>query len=262
MSTPACLGCQTGKPLDFQFSMAFQPIVDTKANRVWGYEALIRGMQGEGAYSILSRVSAEQKYKFDQACRTKAIELAARLFGYPYLRLSINFLPNAVYEPAACLRATLSAAKKHRFPVNAVMFEFTEAEEMTDIGHLQRIIAEYRRQGFVTAIDDFGAGYAGLGLLADFQPDLIKIDMKLVRGVDQCSARRAILAAILYVARELDIMVLAEGIETAAEFAALKAAGVTLFQGYYFAKPAFETLPPINIRLTEGAEMDSVRSVA
>ena len=247
MSAPECPGCQTSKPLDFTFSMAFQPIVDASAGKVWGYEALVRGMAGEGAYSILSRVSAEQKYRFDQACRVKAIELAARLFPRRDLHLSINFLPNAVYEPAACLRATLAAARKHDFPLGSIMFEFTESEEMTDVAHLQRIITEYRQMGFITALDDFGAGYAGLGLLADFQPDLIKIDMKLVRGVDQSHARQTILSAILYVARELDITVLAEGIETASEFAALRAAGVKLFQGYYFAKPAFETLPSLAI---------------
>ncbi len=226
--------------------MAFQPIVDATAERVWGYEALIRGTAGEGAPSVLARVEPAQKYRFDQACRVKAIALAARLFPHGHgLHLSINFLPNAVYEPAACLRATLAAAKTYRFPLDSIMFEFTENEEIADTGHLQRIITEYRRQGFITALDDFGAGYAGLGLLADFQPDLVKIDMKLVRGVDTSRARQAIVAAILGVARELDMTVLAEGIETEAEFVALRAAGVRLFQGYWFAKPAFEALPPI-----------------
>jgi EAL domain-containing protein (putative c-di-GMP-specific phosphodiesterase class I) len=246
MPDHACPGCQTARPLDFDFSMAFQPIYDVAAERVWGYEALVRGLNGEGAYSILSQVSDDQKYRFDQACRVKAIELASRLFeNSGDLHLSINFMPNAVYEPAACLRATLAAARKNRFPLNSIMFEFTEGEAVTDVQHLQNIIAEYRRMGFITAIDDFGAGYAGLGLLADFQPDLIKIDMHLVRDVDSSRARQAILAALLFVARELDITVLAEGIETEAEFMALKAAGVKLFQGYWFAKPAFEALPSL-----------------
>ena len=262
MSATDCPGCKTAKPLDFNFSMAFQPIIDTAAGKVWGYEALVRGMAGEGAYSILSRVSAEQKYRFDQACRVKAIELASRLYPDPDLHLSINFLPNAVYEPAACLRATLAAARKHDFPLQAIMFEFTESEEMSDVAHLQNIIAEYRKMGFITALDDFGAGYAGLGLLADFQPDLIKIDMKLVRDVDRSHARQTILAAILYVARELGIQVLAEGIETEGEFAALKAAGVTLFQGYYFAKPAFEALPTVEVRFDMAVADDAARAVA
>ncbi|KQT54380.1 diguanylate phosphodiesterase [Aureimonas sp. Leaf454] len=245
--TQGCEGCRSGTELDFNFSMAFQPIYDTAAERVWGYEALIRGTAGEGAYEILSRVGDDQRYRFDQACRVKAIELAALLFPTGSdVQLSINFMPNAVYEPAACLRATLAAARTHRFPQASIMFEFTEAEEIADTGHLTKIITEYRRQGFITAIDDFGAGYAGLGLLADFQPDLVKIDMKLIRGVDTSRARQAIVAAILHIARELDITILAEGIETEAEFTTLRAAGIRLFQGYYFARPAFEALPPIS----------------
>ncbi|GGD09166.1 diguanylate phosphodiesterase [Aureimonas glaciei] len=241
-----CEGCRSGKELDFTFSMAFQPIYDVAVERVWGYEALIRGTAGEGAYQVLSQVQPEQKYLFDQSCRVKAIELASRLFPRGNgLKLSINFMPNAVYEPAACLRATLSAARTFDFPRQAMMFEFTEAEEIVDTDHLRKIIAEYRRQGFITALDDFGAGYAGLGLLADFQPDLLKIDMKIIRGVDTDRARQAIVRAIVGVARELGITVLAEGIETEAEFLVLKAAGIALFQGYYFARPAFEALPPL-----------------
>lgn len=226
--------------------MAFQPIYDVGAERVWGYEALIRGTAGEGAYQILSQVQDDQRYRFDQACRVKAIELASKLFpAESAVQLSINFMPGAVYEPAACLRATLAAARTHRFPQASIMFEFTEAEEIADTDHLTKIITEYRRQGFITALDDFGAGYAGLGLLADFQPDLIKIDMKLIRGIDTSRARQTIIAAIVHIARELDITLLAEGIETQAEFDALRAAGIRLFQGYYFARPAFEALPPI-----------------
>ena len=248
MSDPTsdCPGCQTARPLDFEITMAFQPIYDVASERVWGYEALVRDTDGAGAGDVLSRVSPEQKYRFDQTCRTTAIALAARLFPQGHdLKLSINFLPGAVYDPAACLRATLSTAKKFAFPLNAIMFEFTEGEQVTDTAHLHNIIAEYRRTGFVTALDDFGAGYAGLALLADFQPDLIKIDMHLVRGIESSRSRQAIMSAILYVARELGIKVLAEGIETEAEYVTLKAAGINLFQGYWFARPAFEALPGV-----------------
>ena len=226
--------------------MAFQPIYDAEAGRVWGYEALVRGLSGEGAYEVLGRVLPEQRYRFDQDCRVKAIELASRLFpADEELMLSINFMPNAVYEPAACLRATLLAATRCGFPTSSIMFEFTENEEVTDTGHLTNIITEYRKHGFTTAIDDFGAGHAGLGLLVDFQPDLMKIDMKLIRGIDTSPARQAVVAGIGGIAGELGIKVLAEGIETEEEFRVLKAAGIRLFQGYWFAKPEFETLPEI-----------------
>lgn len=226
--------------------MAFQPIYDAVAGRVWGYEALVRGLSGEGAYQVLSQVSPEQKYRFDQACRVKAIELAARLFpAGEELMLSINFMPNAVYEPAACLRATLQAAARCKFPTSSIMFEFTENEEVLDTAHLTNIITEYRKHGFTTAIDDFGAGHAGLGLLVDFQPDLMKIDMLLIRDIDTSPARQAVVAGVVGIAAELGITLLAEGIETEAEFLALRASGIRLFQGYWFGKPAFEELPQV-----------------
>jgi len=244
--TSTCPGCRNGEELRFEFSMAFQPIIDARQGKVWGYEALVRGLAGEGAATILAQVSEKQRYRFDQACRVKAIGLASRLFPAGHgLKLSINFLPNAVYEPAACLRATLAAARKSAFPHADIMFEFTENEAIRDTAHLRAIIGEYRRQGFTTAIDDFGAGHAGLGLLADFQPDLIKLDMHLIRGIGTSRARQIIIAGVMQIARDLAITVLAEGIETEAEFVMLKAAGVHLFQGYWFAKPAFEALPAI-----------------
>lgn len=243
----SCEGCTAASKLDFDFSMAFQPIYDAAAGRVWGYEALVRGLSGEGAFDVLSKVSPEQKYRFDQACRVKAIELASQLFPADEdLKLSINFMPNAVYEPAACLRATLRAAERCSFPTSSIMFEFTENEEVSDTAHLTDIITEYRKHGFTTAVDDFGAGHAGLGLLVDFQPDLIKIDMKLIRGIDTSPARQAVVAGVAGIARELGITVLAEGIEAEAEFLVLKAMGIRLFQGYWFAKPAFEELPQIS----------------
>lgn len=245
-----CDGCRTSSTLDVEFSMAFQPIYDAGAGRVWGYEALVRGLDGEGAGEILSSISPEQRYRFDQDCRVKAIELAARLFPADEpLKLSINFMPNAVYEPAACLRATLRAAREHGFPTSSIMFEFTEDEQVSDTVHLTNIITEYRKHGFTTAIDDFGAGHAGLGLLAEFQPDLIKIDMLVIRGIDTSRARQAVVAGIVAIAKDLDITVLAEGVETEAELEALRAAGIELFQGYWFAPPAFEALPPIPVEV-------------
>lgn len=243
-----CQGCRDGAELAFDFSMAFQPIVDVAESRVWGYEALVRGSGGESAWQVLSQVNAENRYRFDQACRVKAIETAARLFPRGQdVKLSINFMPNAVYEPAACLRTSIQAARRTGIPREQILFEFTESEEVRDIGHVERIVGHYKRTGFLTAIDDFGAGYAGLNLLAKFQPDLLKIDMELIRGVDGSAARQVILAAIVWMTRSLGITVLAEGVETEAELTVLRAAGISLFQGYLFAKPAFEALPTVEM---------------
>jgi EAL domain-containing protein (putative c-di-GMP-specific phosphodiesterase class I) len=244
-----CQGCRSSEPLPFDFTMAFHPIVDLGRGIVWGYEALVRGTQGQPAGQILSQVDESRQYKFDQACRVKAIELAGRLFPRSdETRLSINFMPNAVYEPAACIRTSLETARRVGFDTRRIMFEFTENERMVDTKHVARIIAEYKRLGFITAIDDFGAGHAGLNLLADLQTDLIKIDMEIIRGVTDSAARRAIIAGILVMARALDITIIAEGIETEAELATLRDAGIDLFQGFLFAKPALEDLPTVSLR--------------
>ena len=247
----SCQGCKGGEELPFEFTMAFHPIVDVSNGTVWGYEALVRGVNGEGAGQILGQVTEANRYKFDQACRVKAIELAGGLFPpNGTTKLSINFMPNAVYEPAACIRATLNAAHRIGFEHRQIMFEFTENERMTDIPHVQRIIREYRKQGFATAIDDFGAGYAGLNLLAHFQPDFIKIDMELIRGISSSPAKQTIIACVSTMARELGVGIIAEGIETEAELSTLRSAGITLFQGYLFAKPTIASLPPVPLLAT------------
>ncbi|GJE46428.1 EAL domain-containing protein [Methylobacterium soli] len=251
MSKVGCAGCKGGDALPFDFTMAFHPIVDISQGTVWGYEALVRGIDGQGAGHILGMVDETNRYKFDQACRVKAIELAGALFPADgETKLSINFMPNAVYEPAACIRATLEAAHRVGFAHSQIMFEFTENERMTDVAHVQRIITEYRKQGFSTALDDFGAGYAGLNLLASFQPDFIKIDMELIRGIATSSRRRIIVGGLCAMARALGIAVIAEGIETETELTMLRATGISLFQGYLFAKPAIARLPGIQSPLS------------
>jgi EAL domain-containing protein (putative c-di-GMP-specific phosphodiesterase class I) len=96
------------------------------------------------------------------------------------------------------------------------------------------------------AIDDFGAGYSGLNLLSNFQPDQIKLDRCLIFGIESHCPRQSIVRAIVQVCRDLEIEVVAEGVETVGEYAWLMNAGVKLFQGYLFAKPAFESLPLVH----------------
>ena len=254
-----CVGCRDDIALPFEFKMAFQPIVDLSNQRVWGYEALVRGVNGESAFSILNQITEETRYRFDQAARVMAIETAGRLFEGQDLRLSINFMPNAVYEPSACIQKSLAAAKRSGFPHRNLMFEFTENEKMEDVAHVQRIVDAYRKLGFWTALDDFGAGYAGLGLLCRLQPDLIKIDMELLRDIHMSRAKQAIVAGIVGIARTLDIQVLAEGVENDQELTVLRAAGISLFQGYHFAKPALMALPDVPL-LTGPVAVNAARA--
>ncbi|MBT2916452.1 EAL domain-containing protein, partial [Vibrio anguillarum] len=183
MDQRICQQCSEKQSLPFDFTMAFQPIVNVADNTIFGYEALVRGLNNESAYSIIEQVSDDNRYRFDQLCRIKAIKLAAKLKLSGIL--SINFLPNAVYQPERCIRTTLEAAKQFGFPTERIMFEFTEVEKIVDTAHIKRIVAYYSNLGFTTAIDDFGAGYAGLGLLVNFQTKIVKLDMSLLRNIDQ-----------------------------------------------------------------------------
>ncbi|WP_458096084.1 EAL domain-containing protein [Roseomonas sp. WA12] len=236
-SSPGCPGCRESR-LDFPFTMAFQPVVDIQLHRIEAHEALVRGPAGEGAGSILALLNDNNRYAFDQACRVRAIEMAARL-GLEG-NLNINFLPNAVYEPRACIRATLDAAARTGFPLNRLTFEFTENERSPDEGHILRIIQEYRRHGFRIALDDFATGYSGLSRLANLKPDIIKIDRALAQDCDQDQMRLAILASLVRLGAEIGIKVVVEGVERIGELEALREVGVRYMQGFFFARPIFE----------------------
>lgn len=223
------------------FSYAFQPVVDVAAREVFSYEALVRGPQGEPAFQVLQAVPADQKYSFDQISRAAAIALAMRLGLRGHLNL--NVLPNALLESEPALVGTLAAAQQHGLPLERVILEVTEGEAVTDYARLAQVLNQYRSLGLKVAIDDFGAGYSGLNMLADFQPDQVKIDMNLVRGIESHGPRQAIVRAVCQVCLELGIDVIAEGVETEAEYRWFRQQGVHLFQGWLFARPAFESLP-------------------
>lgn len=249
-------GCQGCKSEGYQFdiSMAFQPIVDAETGQVFAYEALVRGSNGEGAEQVLSRVRSGNRYAFDQQCRVAAIKdsVAAGILETG-AKLSINFLPNAVYSPAACIQLTLKTAQAAGLPIDRLIFEFTENEEMVDTDHVKNIVETYRKMGFGTAIDDFGAGHAGLGLLAKFQTDYIKLDMELVRGIEASQPRRMIIEGVVRIANSLGITIIAEGIESIAEYNILRAMGVRYIQGYLLARPGFKCLPEIHLPASDFA---------
>ncbi len=242
-----CAGCSAERGLDFELTMAFQPLVDAETRQVWAYEALVRGVNGLSAFEVLQQVNEENRYAFDQTCRVKAIELAARLgIAQRGAKLSVNFMPGAVYSPAACIRRTLQAAAASNFPLEAIVFEITEGERIVDVSHLRNIAAEYARHGFTLALDDFGAGFSGLNLLSELDGiSLVKLDGALIRNVDSNPRAQHIIASMVTLCAALGIAVLAECVETAEEYGTLRRIGIRLMQGYLFARPAWEALPEV-----------------
>lgn len=240
-----CAACHDG--LDFAIDFAFQPIVDVRQRLIVAHEALVRGALGESAESVMARLTPDSVYAFDQACRTTAIEKASGLGMRE--RLSINFLANAVRDPRHCLRSTLSAARAYNFPIERITFEVVGGKRVEDSGHLVEILNAYREYGFQTAYDDFGAGFVGLNLLAEYQPDIVKLDLELVRGIDRTPVKQAIVKGVIAMCGALGSRVLAEGVETRAERDFLFDAGVDLMQGFYFCRPVFRGLGSIDSAL-------------
>ena len=244
-SVSICTGCRDGASFPLALQTAFQPIYDLRSGTVFAYEALVRGDGGQSAGEVLAMVDETNRYSFDQACRVSAIRnaVAAGLLETE-ARLSINFMPNAVYSPKACIQLTLATARKTGLPLDRLIFELTENERV-DIAHVSRIVEAYREFGFATAIDDFGAGYSGLNLLANLQTDIVKFDMDLIRDIDKNDSRRKIVHAMVRLCRELGRTVVAEGIETQGELDTLRDIGIDLVQGFYLARPSIGRLPGI-----------------
>jgi EAL domain-containing protein (putative c-di-GMP-specific phosphodiesterase class I) len=229
--------------VDFEFSFAFQPIVDAVCHEVVSFEALVRGPQGEPSSRVFAGVPARSLQRFDQACRCKAIHLADRL--NLKAGLNLNLVPNSSRYTRANVSATLDASLQEGFPVERLVFEVSETESMRHYARVGEIFRSYQDRGFKTAIDDFGAGLAGLHALAEYQMDFVKLDRSLIADVHVEHVKQVLLAGLIGACRQLSIEPVAEGVETAEEYHWLREAGIRFFQGFYFARPVFEALADV-----------------
>lgn len=229
--------------VDFDFSFAFQPIVDAATREIVSFEALVRGPAEEPSAAVFAWVPPQSLYDFDQACRLKAIHVARRLNLASGLNL--NLLPNSAHGTSMGVFSTLRAALEQGFPPDRLVFEVSEAELLQHQTHLDGIFEAYREWGFLTAIDDFGAGYSGLRMLSDYQPNFIKLDRNLIADIRQNHVKQVIVRGIFSICSQLSIETIAEGVERAEEYHWLLDAGIHLFQGFYFGRPAFEALAPV-----------------
>jgi diguanylate cyclase (GGDEF)-like protein/PAS domain S-box-containing protein len=154
--------------------------------------------------------------------------------------LFVNFTPTAIYDPEVCLRTTWAIARRLGLSIERICFEVVETEEFPDLAFLARILDEYRAQGAMVALDDLGAGHSSLSYLETLRPDVVKLDRELIAGLAEDAPRQRLLGAMIDYAHELDIRVVAEGIETEDDLAATRALGADLGQGWYLGRPAAE----------------------
>ncbi len=227
----------------------FQPIVEIESHAVFAHECLLRGVRSDGTLIppnvLLEQATrADLTFNLDRLARETALKTAA--VKRIDVNVFINFLPSTIYDPENCLKSTVEWAERLDFDFRKIVFEVVETERITDVRHLIGILNYYHDRGFRVALDDVGSGYSSLNMLADIKPDFIKIDMNLIRGIDRDEMKQSIFRALMDIARQNSIKVLAEGVETPEELAFLRRANVDLAQGYLFAKPSAEPIRDID----------------
>jgi EAL domain-containing protein (putative c-di-GMP-specific phosphodiesterase class I)/CheY-like chemotaxis protein len=216
--------------------MAYQPIVSWSGKRVHAHEALLRCKEPTiphpGAFLDAARLLGRH---FDLGRRVRAT-VAGRMAeeGRPAIGFvnlaSQDLLDEELFDPGAPLAKVASR----------VVLEVTERSPLDEIGDLRARIAKLRGIGYRIALDDLGAGYSGLGNFTQLEPDVVKLDMGLVRGVDVDATKRRLVRSMIQLCRDMEIAVVGEGVETVAERDVLADLGCDLFQGYLFARPGPE----------------------
>jgi EAL domain-containing protein (putative c-di-GMP-specific phosphodiesterase class I) len=222
-----------------RFTTYFQPIIDYSAGLIHGHECLVR-LQMERTYNggeiIEAAVTRGRIHAFDSYVRQLSVRLAGRQHTAG-TKVFINFMPSSIYDPAFCMRSTLEALSHTKLRPEEVVFEVVESEAITDVAHLKKICNYYREHGFKFALDDVGTGANSLQMVCDLQPDYMKIDKSLISGLGK-TMYRAATGKLVDLANEFGVQVIAEGIEDATTAQVCSSLGITLMQGYHFARPA------------------------
>jgi EAL domain-containing protein (putative c-di-GMP-specific phosphodiesterase class I)/CheY-like chemotaxis protein len=221
--------------------MAFQPIVCWSERRIHAYEALVRTDEPSLARPDHLFDAAEQLHRVQELGRTIRRAVAQAVVNAPPdANIFVNLHANDLTDDELYAADAPLAAFSER-----IVFEITERTSLEKISDIQERMAALRARGYRIAVDDLGAGYAGLSSLASLQPEVMKLDMSLVRGVDQQPIKQRLVASLQTLGGPLGIRVVAEGVETEAERDTLIGIGCDLFQGYLFAKPA-RSFPTVN----------------
>ena len=219
------------------FSMAFQPIVDVLSRKIIGHEALVRGPRGEPAAAVLGTTPSDHATNLDYLAREKAIRLCATR---PDGLLFLNASALAAVDEANGLVASIRRAERIGVDPARLVFEITEGEQFDDIEALARAAESCREAGARVALDDFGSGWSSLQRLLGVRPDVMKLDRQFVAGVDRCAEQQALVRSMARLCKDLGIVFVVEGVETAGESIWLRKVGASIQQGFGLAKPAFE----------------------
>ncbi|HLK41134.1 MAG TPA: EAL domain-containing protein [Polyangiaceae bacterium] len=213
--------------------MAFQPIVDHGRGRIFGYEALMRAGEPALPHPGAILYAGERLDRlWDLGRRVRALSAEAFEAAAPDALLFVNLHTRDLLDPTLFEKnapLTKIAAR--------VVLEVTERSTIDSVNDIQMRVSALRDLGYRIAIDDLGAGYAGLSSFAALEPEIVKLDMSLVRNVHRSDIRRRLIGSMTGLCREMGMRVVAEGVEVREECEIVQSSGCELLQGYLFAKP-------------------------
>lgn len=217
----------------------FMPIASIKRQEIHGYEALIRGPSNSALHAPLTLFEAAVRsgrlVELELLCREiiihrfKELDLQGRLF--------MNVSPISIQEPDFRPGVTLDLLRKVGLEPDRLVIEVTEQYPIQDYTHIREAADHYRQMGFAVALDDLGAGYAGLRMWSELRPDYVKIDRHFIEGIESDSVKNEFVAYIFDIANSMNCMVIAEGIETASQYETVQNIGIDYAQGYLLGKP-------------------------
>ena len=220
---------------------AFQPIVELATGKVFGYETLMRGHERLGFESPLDLLDAaeesEQLLGIEQMLASRALAKFTTLPDFAHNTLFINLDARLIHKGEQVIDKLVLHLRKAGIPPSSICFELSERFDNTSAPEFTALIAKMRKSGFKLAIDDFGVGHGEMKVLCDFPIDYLKIDRHFISGLDVSPRKRHLVRNIVNIAHVLGIRVIAEGVETEAEFLACREFGVDLVQGWFIARP-------------------------
>jgi EAL domain-containing protein (putative c-di-GMP-specific phosphodiesterase class I) len=218
---------------------AYQPIVLMKDRTLLGFEALSRGARGTGLESADDLFGAAEQHglliELDRLCRQRALLSSGRIPSNA--RIFVNTLPATIRDPQFRGKPLIDFLDRAQVSPERIVIEITEKLVIENYGLFRETMAYFTDLGMSFAVDDVGAGYSGLESIARLKPHFLKIDTALVRDVHESRVNREMVKAILSLGKGIGSTVIAEGIQTAEETAALQAMGIDYGQGFYLARP-------------------------
>jgi EAL domain-containing protein (putative c-di-GMP-specific phosphodiesterase class I) len=229
-------------------TIAFQPIADTGAGRVYAYEAVLRGPGDASMQDIRAPMDAEARVNFDRRCAVAAIRWAAAAgLGTSGARLCIPTFADAVTTPGEHLTPALQAARACGLIPERLIFAIQDYQAVSG-PQLAEIVHVYGKLGCLTAFVGLGQGQSGLGTCGRYKPDLVKLESELVSGIASSWSRRIVLEDLTPRLRSLGLKAVATGVDSPAVLDRLGGFGLHLVQGEAIARPESGTLPIPHLR--------------